>query len=369
MQTEFNYDKALADKLTIVLPLKGRPLFTIRYFLYMEAVKCPFKILIADGSLDEENKKVIDENKHRWPHVNFEYYRFPPDNTILDFQKKMASALAMIQTPYVIWNSNDDFYVIDSILQCIEFLEKDTKREYVACGGEGYSFHTKGSMPFAPLCNISNVNSIYYKNASCEKPKAYERIIDQMPFNYAFIQYAVLKTIALKNCYNLLSENEIKDLMCSEYFSILYLLSQGKFKVLNIEFLYCQVGCSLWKPKFLIKKIFLGYFFNDYHKYMNLLAQQLCAGSDECEKMKNDLINKWCDSINPKTLLHFLYFQNVLATDFSFKIKNFFKKAFLFFLKIDIFKSLCKKNHTLCIIKDIMVRNSALNEEIGAKDA
>ena len=83
MQNEFNYDKALADKLTIVLPLKGRPLFTIRYFLYMEAVKCPFKILIADGSLDEENKKVIDENKHRWPHVNFEYYRFPPDNTLL----------------------------------------------------------------------------------------------------------------------------------------------------------------------------------------------------------------------------------------------------------------------------------------------
>ena len=62
---EYHYNQSLADKLTILLPLKGRPLFTLRYFLYMEEVQCPFKIFIADGSLNEENKNIIDENKHR----------------------------------------------------------------------------------------------------------------------------------------------------------------------------------------------------------------------------------------------------------------------------------------------------------------
>ena len=39
-------------KLTIALTLKGREEFTYRWMEYMNEMRCPYKILIADGWLE-----------------------------------------------------------------------------------------------------------------------------------------------------------------------------------------------------------------------------------------------------------------------------------------------------------------------------
>jgi hypothetical protein len=46
------------DKVTIILTLKGRKNFTIRYLTYLNEINCPYKILLADGgdvNLDFQN--------------------------------------------------------------------------------------------------------------------------------------------------------------------------------------------------------------------------------------------------------------------------------------------------------------------------
>ena len=364
MQNEFDYDKTLVDKLTIVLALKGRPLFTIRYFLYMEAVKCPFKILIADGSLDEENKKVIDENKYRWPHVNFEYYRFPPDNTLLDFLEKVVGILRKVTTPYVIWNSNDDFYVVDTMFECIKFLEDDVKQEYSCCGGKVYTFYTQKNLPFEKLKSVS----FNYKEEMCDSNLAFDRVISQMPYGCPFIQYAVIRTKNLYEVYKLCCENNILELEISEYFSVRYLLACGKYKILENSLVYSQVGVSLWRPQFLLKRIFLGTYYQDFRKAMRLLAMKL---SETCEiavdELEQKLISHWCDSINPKTINSTLHFLGVCQVDCIIKLRIFLQKLKTCFSAFNVFKH-WHKDKNLSIIKNLMIRNSSFNTKDASEN-
>ena len=360
---EYHYNQSLADKLTILLPLKGRPLFTLRYFLYMEEVQCPFKIFIADGSLNEENKNIIDENKHRFPHVNFEYHRFPPDNTILDFTKKMAGALNLIRTPYVVENSNDDFYVIDTIIKSIEFLEQDVKKEYVACGGAKYTFETKDGLAFNPIRHITPIlYNNYYREGAVTNNVALNRVLLQMPFKYPFIQYDVLRTLCLRNAYDLLWKNKICNLIVSEYFTVRYLISLGKRHLVNAEYLYSQLFVSVWKQRFFLELVLEDNFSENHNQCMRLLAEKICGDdANRIGAVEQQLKEKWVQSINPKTFIDFLRFQNVMATDFMLQFRNFVRKLLKFkqFIKIPLRS--CK---TLKVIKDLMHRYSSFNENV-----
>jgi len=279
MTNEFHYNKNLADKLTIILPLKGRPLFTIRYFFYMEAVKCPFKILIADGSLDEENKKVIDENKHRWPHVNFEYHRFQPDNTILDFQKKMVGILSKVTTPYVMWNSNDDFYVIDTTFECIKFLEEDTKQEYVGCGGKHYRF-------IAIKDKIKKINLIKNNFAAYNftQNSAFERILDQIPYKGACCVYGIVRKSVFEKTYLMAYSLQIQNLKVLEYFFVKLLLCFGKFsqKSIPIHFWASDLNFSSASNNTPKKSM------EDFKKANDFLITQIC----QQENLKEDFIRE-----------------------------------------------------------------------------
>jgi len=52
--------KEVKDKLSIVLPLKGRGDFTKRWFHYHNAIHCPWKILIGDGDIDSNLPSLIE---------------------------------------------------------------------------------------------------------------------------------------------------------------------------------------------------------------------------------------------------------------------------------------------------------------------
>ena len=310
MQNEFNYDKNLADKLTIILPLKGRPLFTIRYFLYMEAVKCPFKILIADGSLDEENKKVIDENKHRWPNVSFEYYRFPPDNTLLDFQKKMIGILGKVTTPYVMWNSNDDFYVIDTMLECVKFLEGDVKQEYVGFGGNHYRF--------IAINKIKKINLIKNDFAAYNftQNSAFERILDQIPYKGACCVYVVVRKSTFEKTYQMTYDLQIQDLKVLEYFFVRLLLCFGKF---------AQKSTPI-------------HFWNSDLNFSSASSNTPKMSMDELKKANDFLITQICQQENLKA--------NFVQESFNKKFKTWDWCSLLFFLSSFRWISKLKKELT-----------------------
>ena len=123
----------IADQLVIITPLCGRPKFTLRHLLYLETVHCPFKVFFADGSPDDQNRAIIETNRHLFQHVRYVYHRYPSDRGWNGFYKKMVAVLRHINAPYVLWYDNDDFFSMDLCCQSVAFLNQDIQQQYVGC--------------------------------------------------------------------------------------------------------------------------------------------------------------------------------------------------------------------------------------------
>jgi glycosyltransferase domain-containing protein len=122
-----------ADRdLTILLTLRDRAPYTLRWMAYAERIRLPFKVLIADGGTDPEVPRMFAD-RGRYPNVDYEYVRFPEDAAYADYYAKIAEALGRVQTPYVVMADNDDFLVVRTLRECVEFLGGHP--DYVACGG------------------------------------------------------------------------------------------------------------------------------------------------------------------------------------------------------------------------------------------
>lgn len=128
---------ARGSDLTIVLTLKDRVPYTRRWMEYASEQRFPFKVLVADGGMDDSAQAMLSD-RARFPNVDYEYVRFAPDRTYSDFYAKMADAIARVRTPFVALADNDDFLVVDGVLRAVEFLSGNPG--YVACGGQGAAF-------------------------------------------------------------------------------------------------------------------------------------------------------------------------------------------------------------------------------------
>jgi len=118
-------------RITILLTLKGRPLFTLRWLWHASRVGLPFSVLIADGEVDSTIARVL-EKADVFPNLRFEYHRYN-DHTLSDFYRKLQDALSKIKTPYVMLSDNDDFLFPSGIIKSLDYLDRSP--DYVSVGG------------------------------------------------------------------------------------------------------------------------------------------------------------------------------------------------------------------------------------------
>jgi glycosyltransferase domain-containing protein len=117
-----NFDE---KKLTLLCPIKDRPAFSKRFIKYLINVSCPFQVVIADGSIDNDMTETIELAQSHG--LNIKYKKYPPDKTWSIYLDKMCDAIEKIQTPYACMVCDDDFYDFDVMREGIEFLEKNSK--------------------------------------------------------------------------------------------------------------------------------------------------------------------------------------------------------------------------------------------------
>ena len=125
------------DQLTVLLPLKDRGEFTLRWMTYAERARFPFKVLIADGGSDASVQALLAE-RERFPNVDYEYIRYPEDTDYLRYYAKIEDALRRVRTPFVAMADNDDFLVPNALENSVQFLKANP--DYAACGGQGALF-------------------------------------------------------------------------------------------------------------------------------------------------------------------------------------------------------------------------------------
>ena len=118
--------------LTVVLTLKGREAFTYRWMSYMDGLKFPYKILIADGGDNQNLESHLRDHKN-YPNLDYKYIRYPLDNNLEDYFNKLFDVLSRVKTKYTLHADNDDFYLLDNIENHLEFLDENF--DYVSSRG------------------------------------------------------------------------------------------------------------------------------------------------------------------------------------------------------------------------------------------
>lgn len=125
-------------RLTIVVPLKGRHLFTFRMLWHAEQARLPYRFLLADGLVNEAVAKSLESSRSIFPYLDIEYIRYPDDADFSRYFAKMADAFGRVRTPYVMNMDNDDFLGFHGTESALDFL--DAEADFVCARGRSVGF-------------------------------------------------------------------------------------------------------------------------------------------------------------------------------------------------------------------------------------
>lgn len=213
-------------RLTVVLPLKGRHLFTLRFLWHANRMRAPYRILIADGEVHPVIARVLENSREVFPELDIEYVRYPDDVNFSRFFAKMADALTRVRTPYAMLADNDDFLGFAGIERSLDFLESHA--DHVASAGRiaGFSVYSGLNNPYDGLVGRLNRLCMYFDAEDIDSSSVAERL--RQGALRLWIYYAVCRTEALAAVCREISEIDFTDLLLHESFHIMRLLSLGK---------------------------------------------------------------------------------------------------------------------------------------------
>jgi len=236
-------------QLTILLPLKGRPLHTLRLLWHANREHMPYHFLVADGEVHPVVAKLLAAPAATFANLDIEYVRYPDDVSLTRFFRKMADATAHVRTPYVMQADNDDFLVASGIDRCVEFLEAN--RDYASCGGGvgGFSLHAPASAEptylVGPMENLHFRFNPYYLPHDFSALSVAERIRQRFSGSYV-LYYNVFRSDVLATISRELAEMDFSDLELHETYFGMRAKSLGKARLDGTVMSYMrQQGTSL----------------------------------------------------------------------------------------------------------------------------
>ena len=253
-----NNRKDIDDLLTILLPLKERPDFTLRWMQYADKIKLPFKVFIADGGADSKTEEILSTGKY-FKNVNYRYKRYPYDHDYKQFYKKMISAISEIDTPFVALTDNDVFNMPKGLHASLNFLVQHA--DYSSCRGQHLDF-TLVSGPDEKPGFLSGsrlyINKIYYNKChsiwrSFESNNPLVRIEDWSYCTH-ITYYNVQRINHFRDAWHFIVERNYEDIFLADITISMFTLLAGKLKVFDFPFILRQQNTPNAESKKAIKK-------------------------------------------------------------------------------------------------------------------
>jgi len=245
--------------LTIVLTLKDRDEFTYRWMNYMNEMRCQYKILVADGGKSLEIEKNLS-NYENYPNLNYEYIRYPFDENIVDFYRKLLNVLSKVSTEYVLQADNDDFYLLGQIPELITYL--DSNQDYVSARGSLVNLEVFDKAGISK----GKVNGCRYKAVASHAPSiesefVLERIkslcIGMSTHDYYSNWYAITRTKVLVKIWSQLITLPIKEPIVLEMLTHILIVESGKVKINDNPFYIRQFNTSSFGDNLVLNNDFV----------------------------------------------------------------------------------------------------------------
>lgn len=227
--------------LTIILVIKDRASYTLRWMAYADRISFPYKVLIADGGKDEMVHAKLTK-PFNFPNVNYEYIQYPYDQTYSHFYAKMTDALSRVDTPFVAVTDDACFYIVNGLRRSVEFLYSHP--DYSACGGNIGSFSVlpddkKGQFNPAYGEEIHFFSNIYrFRQLSDET--AGQRVANHFAL-YCPTYYDVHHAEQLGSHFNALNELNLKDIFLAELLTSFLTVCAGKVRRVSCLYMLRQI--------------------------------------------------------------------------------------------------------------------------------
>jgi glycosyltransferase domain-containing protein len=237
----------MMPRLTIVLPLKGRYLFTLRFLWHANRVRLPYRIIIADGQVHPELVQTFENWRLHFPNLDIDYVRYSDDIDFHQFFIKMADALQRVKTPYTMLADNDDFVAPAGVEQSLDFL--DANPDYVCCGGglAGFSVYSGLRQPNGPIGRLNRYSYRYTyldRSEDFSSPSVVERLRKGSRNWWSY--YGVFRTACLVTIWRETVEIDFSDLHLHEFYCAMRALTLGKVRSDASTIAYIrQYGSSL----------------------------------------------------------------------------------------------------------------------------
>lgn len=230
-----------APDLTILLGLKDRVPFTLRWLSYCEAVRFPFPLWLADGGSENRLARLLADRRSV-PGVDYEYVRYAPDTSYTDYWRKMADSLARIRTPFVALADNDDLFLVTGLTQAVRFLADHP--DYATCGGQTAVFWIAPSNAEDDeerFCYGTNVLLKYSLDArSLEDETARDRIRHHSRRATHPAHYHVRRTEQFRRMAETIRDMNLEDPFLIERTLAFLTATAGKIKQLNTMYIARQ---------------------------------------------------------------------------------------------------------------------------------
>jgi glycosyltransferase domain-containing protein len=295
----------MTQRLTIVMPLRGRPLFTLRFLWHANAARLPYKFIIADGEVRPDLSRLLSDSPKLFPHLDVDYIRYPDDTDFGRYFAKMTDALARVRTPYVMLADNDDFLAFAGLERSLDFLERHS--DYVCCGGGigGFAVYARKFPWLGGLCGPLNKLAYRYmpydRSLDLGSPSAAERLRQGLRNSWSY--YAVFRSPALQTIWREVAEINLSDLQLHEKYCAMRTLTLGKARSDPATIAYCRQYWTTLRsafPKDWVHHLVRSRFSIDFAEILARISRAAAAadGVDEstlAEDLRDDIISWFGD--------------------------------------------------------------------------
>ena len=315
------------NDLTLILLVRGREKFTVRWLDYMSEINYPDPILIGDGDIKSKVKNVLKKKKYKNLKIKYVSYN---NKNYKDYYFMMYDLVKnYLKTEFLRFCDNDDFILKKQQDNLINFFKKNKK--YLSVGDFQIRFEILDKNKL-----YGNKKYYFFEGIHRKKEKFDEKTIVEIFSKYQGVFYNLFKKKDLKKILSEIYLLNFSDLEVRDFYFKLRLLTMGNTVFLNQSSYIRQHGTSQVSSGFYYSENFITKDIKNDVRNMTQKISKITEGKFGRKRKKiEDIITKSYKNYLNVTIAHnkreFLYPK-------YFKMKNYLNNNFinllLFYRKI-----------------------------------